>query len=223
MPFVSRRPSLPLRNIRSVFPKIRRRQRAGTQGTIYTKDKGEWVVIEEFNSRGLPTLPQQTLQSTKSIHYDSDKHKDLDLYIQTGMSPEGSLISPYKIYEITRFSMHGWRLHANVFVDLDLDRMYEEQWFQAFLGSMVLVRDPGLPGLISNKYRMKVVAADFRKRSVSFTDNVGNKNEQRSLQAHLRLKETWRSTLLRRKSELFRNVLLTTIGAFIAVMLGKLL
>lgn len=223
MPLVLRRARSTLRRIRSVLPRIRRRTRAGTQGTIYKKNTEEWVIIEEYDSQGQPILSQDTIQLTKSVCYDKDEHTDLDLYIQTGMSPEGALIGQYKIYEITKFSMQGWRLRANVFVDLDLERQYEERWFQAFLGSKVLVKDPGLPGQISDDYRMKVVATDFRKKAVSFTNSVGGKNERISLQAHLQLKETWRSTLLRRKSELIRHVLLTTIGAFIAVMLSKLL
>ena len=205
------------RNDRPRSAKGRNAEKGDNKGTKY-----EWVAIEEFNSEGLPTLPRQVIQSTQQLAYDADMHTDLDLHISTGMSPEGSIMGQYKIYEINKFSMQGWRMRAHALVELDLSRVHEESWFNAYRGINVLIKDPGLPGSISNEYRMKVIATSFTRKAVSFAGKGGKRKERQLLQADLEMKEMWRSTLLRRKSELFRHVLLTTIAAFIAVMLGKL-
>ena len=184
--------------------------------------KYEWVSIEEHNEDGCQILPRKAIQATEWTTYDSEKHKDLDLIINTGMAPEGAIIGQYKLYEMQKFSMKGWRMKAEAIVELPLTKGYEKMWFEAFKGSNVEINDPGLPGSISEKFKMKINKTDFNKKEISYANKDSVKTEKILFEAHLWMKETFKSTLLRRKSELGRYFIFTTAGALIGAVISRL-
>ena len=185
--------------------------------------KFEWVSIEEKDATGRVILPRRALESTQVTVYDQNKHTDLSLRIVTGMAPQGAIIGQYKLYDIKTFDMGGWRMKADAIVELPASMGHEEAWFRAFKGSDVTVSNPGLPGTISEEYIMQVTTSDFGKKVVSSRTESGNIVEKRLFEGRLWMKETIKSTLLRRKGELIRYVGLSTIAAVIGVLIGRLL
>ena len=184
--------------------------------------KFEWVSIEEYNSRGQMILPRQAVKSTEWTRYEPNKHTDLKLMVITGMGPQGAIIGQYKLYDIKTFGMRGWRTTADAVIEVGPTRGHEEDWFKAFKGSDVLIKNPGLPGAISEQHQMKVTKSNFSKKVVSSPTESGMTMEEKLFEGRLWMKETVKSTLLRRKGELVRYVVLTTIAAVIGVVIGKL-
>ena len=184
--------------------------------------KYEWVSIEEYNSKGQPILPRQAVQATEWTRYEPTKHTDLKLRIVTGMGPQGAIIGQYKLYDIKTFGMGGWRMKADAIIEIGPTRGHEENWFQAFKGSEVTIEDPGLPGTISQQYQMRVTESVFSRKVVSSTEKIGMTKEAKVFEGRLWMKETVQSLLLRRKGELLRYVVLTTIGALIGLAIGRL-
>ena len=139
------------------------------------------------------------------------------------MGPQGAIIGQYKLYDIKTFGMGGWRMTADAVIEVGPTRGHEEDWFKAFKGSDVIIENPGLPGAISEQHQMKVTKSDFSKKVVSSPTESGMTTEVKLFEGRLWMKETVKSTLLRRKGELVRYVVLTTIAAVIGVVIGKLL
>ena len=185
--------------------------------------KFEWVSVEEYNSKGQLILPRRAVKSTEWTRYEPNKHTDLKLRVITGMGPQGAIIGQYKLYDIKTFGMGGWRMTADAVIEVGPTRGHEEDWFKAFKGSDVIIKNPGLPGAISEQHQMKVTKSDFSKKMVSSPTESGMTTEVNLFEGRLWMKETVKSTLLRRKGELVRYVVLTTIAAVIGVVIGKLL
>ena len=110
----------------------------------------EWVSVKEEIVEGRPHMPQKVLDSTVRTLYDPSEHTDFKLMIRTGAGPQGELISNYKLYQISKFDMAGFRLKAMATIELPIWRRYEEEWFRAFLGAPLQINDPGLSGAISS-------------------------------------------------------------------------
>ncbi len=197
----------------------RNRSNPGTQKIRDTKvgqeRKFEWVTIEEYDSNGKPIIPRRAIQGTVRVRYDPNQHKDLKLRILTGVGPEGSIIGQYKLYDIKKFSMRGWRMEAEAIVEIETTRAHEEEWFKAFKGSDVTIVHPGLPGSISDEYQMKVTKSNFSKKITTYKGDNSTKKEDRSFEGHLWMKETGKSILLRRKGESAGYVVLAIITALI--------
>lgn len=188
-----------------------------------TENKGEWIAIEEHNSKGQPIIPRHMIQATVLTTYNPEKHTDLNLLIMTGMAPEGALIGQYKMYDIEKFSMQGWRTEAEALIELAPARGYEKEWFRAFEGNYAEIRQPGLPGKVSVKYKMKITKTDFRKKIINYKNKDSVKMERKVFEAHLSMKETWKSALLRKKGELGRYLIATIIGTLIGAGITSIL
>ena len=186
------------------------------------RQKGEWVAIEERNSKGQPIFPRKAVHSTILTRFDPQKHTDLTLRIITGVAPEGGIIGQYKIYDITKFSMRGWRIEAQAMIELDPTRGYEQAWFEAFEGHNAVICHPGLPGAVSQEYKMKISKSEFSKKIISHAENDSAKKETKVYEGRLWMKETWPSTLLRRKSEAGLYLIVTAIGALIGGVVTSL-
>ena len=118
--------------------------------------------------------------------------------------------------------MGGWRMKADAIIEVGPARGHEERWFEAFKGSDVIIENPGLPGAISEQHQMKVTNSNFSKKVSSSTDESGVKTEEKLFEGRLWMRETWKSTLLRRKSELARYLAFTIIGALIGAVIKSL-
>ena len=173
----------------------------------------EWVSVKEEMVEGRPHMPQKVLESTALTLYDPDKHTDFKLMIRTGAGPQGELISNYKLYQISKFDMAGFRLKAMATIELPIRRRYEEEWFRAFLGAPLRIDDPGLAGAISKTYLMKIVDTDFNV-ATGHSDR-----EEYSLEARITMMETLGSTIRRHKSKSLA-VLGIVVGAIISGGVG---
>ena len=114
-------------------------------------------------------------------------------------------------------------MKADAIIEVGPTRGHEEDWFKAFKGCDVIIENPGLPGAVSDTYHMEVVRSSFDKKVISSTAENGMTTQERLFEGRLWMKETLKSLLLRRKWELVRYVVLTTIAAVIGVVVGKLL
>ena len=173
----------------------------------------EWVSVKEEIVDGRPHMPQKVLNSTARTLYDPHQHTDFKLMIRTGGGPQGELISNYKLYQISKFDMAGFRLKAMATIELPIWRRHEEEWFTAFLGAPLRIDDPGLAGAISRSYSMKVVDADF-----NVATGHGDSDEY-SLEARVTMMETFGSTIRRHKGKSL-VVLGTVVGALISGGIG---
>ncbi len=185
--------------------------------------KGEWISIEERTADGRPRIPRLALQATEGTIYDPDKHTDLALLINTGNAPEGAIIGQYKLYDIAKFSMRGWRITAEALVELPPTRGFEQAWFEAFGGQQVKVNDPGIPGSVSTSYSTTVTKSEFSKKRISQIAEDSTINEQPVFEGRLWMKKTWRSVLWRRRGEIGRYVMAALIGALIGSTVTTLL
>ena len=167
-----------------------------------------WVSVKEEIIEGRPYMPQAVLDSTAFTLYDPKQHTDFKLIIRTGAGPAGELISNYKLYQISKFDMTGFRLNAIATIEFPIGRQYEEEWFRAFLGARLQVEDPGVSGTISKTYSMKVVGTDFH-----YTSSMNS--DERSLEARITMRETLGSTLRRHKGKSL-VALGTIVGAIIS-------
>ena len=141
-----------------------KRRNPKTEQRTQEEKKYAWVSIEEYNSKGQPIMPRKAVQSTEGTRYEPNKHTDLKLLICTGMAPQGVIIGQYKLYDIKTFGMGGWRMKADAIIEVGPTRGHEEDWFKAFKGSDVIIKNPGLPGAISEQHQMKVTKSAFNKK-----------------------------------------------------------
>ena len=199
------------------------RRKPKTKHGKQEEKKIEWVSVEEYNSKGQMIMPRRAVQATEGTKYEPNKHTDLKLRICTGMAPQGVIIGQYKLYDIKTFGMGGWRMKADAIIEVGPTRGHEEDWFKAFKGSDVIIESPGLPGAISKQYQMKVSKSNFTKKVISSTNESGaTTTEKRLFEGRLWMKETVKSTLLRRKDQSVRYVIVAVIGALIAALIGWL-
>ena len=185
--------------------------------------KGEWIIVEEHDESGRPIVPRKLLADTISTRYESTKHTDMRLLLNTGYAPHGALIGQYKIYDVHAFDMDGWRRRAEVVLELGPYRYYEEKWFDVYQGSEVVLSDPGLPGSISKEYEMVVEESTFRKKLSSRSSGRGQTEEVRVYEAHLRMTETLRSTVRRHGSQVLKYLVVTIVTAIVAAIVGMIL
>ena len=172
-----------------------------------------WVSVKEEIIEGRPYMPQAALDSTARTMYDPQEHTDFKLLIRTGAGPEGELISNYKLYQISKFDMAGFRLNAIATIELPIWRQHEEEWFRAFKGAPLQIKDPGLAAAISNTYFMEVTDTDFQVTSPMNSDD-------RSLEARIVMRETLGAALRRHKGKSF-VALGTIVGAVISGGIGS--
>ena len=176
----------------------------------------EWVSVKEEIVEGRPHMPQSILNSTAQTLYDPHEHTDFKLLIRTGAGPQGELISNYKLYQIAKFDMAGFRLKAMATIELPIWRRHEEEWFRAFLGAPVQINDPGLAGTISSTFFLKVV-------DIEFSVAAGPKDRsEHSLVASMTMVETLGSTMRRHKGKAW-VVLGTVVGAIISGGIGAVI
>ena len=185
-------------------------------GTTPPKELG-WFTMEEPIEDGRPQFPKGVAESVARVRYDPDVHTDLRLHIRTGAGPEGQIIGQYKMYAISKCDMQGRRKTALATVHLPADRVHEKDWFEAFRGTRVEVRDPGIAGSISTTYRMRVHRVRF-DRAISTRDRAGYRFE-----ASLTMSEPILAFLWRQKGRVaiwVTAVLVTSaIGSLIAQLL----
>ena len=184
--------------------------------------KHEWITVEERNAAGQPIFPRPAVLATVNTRFDPEKHTDLNLRIITGVAPEGGIVGQYKIYDITKFSLNGWRIEAQATIELHPARGHEKEWFEAFKGNNAVICDPGLPGTVSEEYVTKIIGSDFSKKVISRLLPKSKKQERRVFEGRLWMKETWRSTLLRRKGQAGRYLVATVIGVLVGVAIKSL-
>ena len=185
--------------------------------------KGEWIFVEEHDESGRSIVPRKLLAATASTRYESTKHTDMRLLLNTGYAPHGALIGQYKIYDVHGFDMDGWRRRAEAVLELGPYRYYEEKWFDAYQGSEVVVSDSGLPGSISKKYGMLVEETNFYKKLVLRSLGKERTEEVWVYEARLRMTETLRSVLRRHRSQMVKFLVLTTVGAIVAAIVSRIL
>lgn len=176
----------------------------------------EWVSVKGEIVEGRPHMPQSILDSTAQTLYDPHKHTDFKLLIRTGAGPQGELISNYKLYQIAKFDMAGFRLKAMATIELPIWRRHEEEWFRAFLGAPLQIKDSGLAGAISSTYFLKVIDTDF-----SVAAGHRDRNEY-SLVASITMIETLGSMMRRHKGKAL-VVLGTVVGAIISGGIGAVI
>lgn len=172
-----------------------------------------WVSVKEEVIDGRPHMPAAVLASTAHAIFDPQEHTDFKLMIRTGAGPEGELISNYKLYQISKFDMAGFRIKAIATIELPIWRQHEEEWFRAFVGAPLEIKDPGLAGTISKTYFMDVTDTDFQVTSPMDSDD-------RSLEARIVMRETLGSALRRHKSKSL-VALGTIVGAVISGGIGS--
>ena len=188
------------------------------------KPRGEWISMEAFDSEGQPILPPDAVRSTVNVKFDQTRHTDLDLRIITGVAPQGGLIGQYKIYNISRFSMRGWRIEARATVELNPLRGYEKAWFEAYNGRRVVISHPGLPGTLSEEFRTKIIESNFQKKEITSYSKRGSANRKTKVyEGNLRMHETWLSALLRRRGQALSYIIATTIGAIVGAIVTGLI
>lgn len=208
-------------NKRSSTPKTSQSRSEAEHSTNENKQH-EWVSVEEYDSDGRLIMPRDLVRSTARTMYDPEKHNDLDLRILTGYAPQGALLGQYKLYDVKKLSMKGWRLKAEATIELEPTRGYEKDWFKAFEGSNMIVVDPGTSRDVSNEFKMKVTQSDFSKKVASFIDQKGNKKKKQMYEGHLSMREKISSALFRRKIEFCKYVMVTVIAAIIAALMNNL-
>ena len=138
---------------------------SSSKGSGQHTPKYEWVSVREEEHGGRPYTPKAMVDSTALVRYDPSKHTDMNFFIRRGAGPQGEMITQYKIYYISKFDMDGFRLTAMAAIEFPAWRQYEEDWVNALNGAFVQIDDPGLAGVVSKKYRMKVTHTDFHKKS----------------------------------------------------------
>ena len=188
--------------------------------------KGEWVKIEWRNQEGKLMLPRRDVVATGLSRYDPKQHTDLALLVLPEYAPAGALLGQYKLYDISRLDMNGWRRRALITVEIPPTNGHEEEWFSAYAGQRLSIVEGEDGG--KSECEMKVKATAFDKKVISSA--ADSRDERRLYEARLESKELWRSAFRRHKKELAKALfigakwtLITAVGAAIVFAVQQLL
>lgn len=207
------------------MPKTRNRSgKREAEPTDPQRPKGEWIKVEAVDEQGRQIIPPELVAATAGIRFNPKEHTDLDLRIFPGMAPQGGLVGQYKIYELSKFSMKGWRIAAKLSVELPPTRGYEEKWFEAFDKRKAVISHPGLPDTVSEEFITRVVESGFHKKEIHrFSTSRTPQRPTKVYEGSLEMRETWKSALLRRKGQAVSYLVTTSVGALIGSLITGLL
>ena len=110
------------------------------------------------------------------------------------------------------------RLPTRRFCAQRLNDVLQDGWVNALNGAFVQIDDPGLAGVVSKKYRMKVTHTDFHKKSTFRGDHY-------TLEGSITMKETLISVARRNKGKvlvasgtIIAGAIASGIGAAISII-----
>ena len=194
--------------------------------TRQAQSKGEWVKVEWRNQEGKLMLPRRDVVATGLRRYDPKQHTDLALWVLPEYAPAGALLGQYKLYDISRLDVNGWRRRAVITVEIPPTNGHEEDWFTAYAGQRLSIVEGEDGG--KSACEMKVKATLFDKKMISSA--ADSRDERRLYEARLESKELWRSAFRRHKKELAKALLtgakwalITAVGAAIVFAVQQLL